>query len=126
MALFKILRGDSSRLNSAPLNDGFAYFTPDNGRFYIDVALPSAPLNLPVIKQGTVGSQTIYRLELRPSIADQAVLATKATSDENGHNIANTYIANLSFDYATSTLTITKGGGQESTLQIPPLIQVKT
>lgn len=125
MALFKILRGDSSRLSSAPLNDGFAYFTPDNGRFYIDVALTSPPL-IPYVKSGTVNGSTVYRLELRPSIAEQAVLSNRATADASGQVIADTYIADLSFDYATSTLTITKGGNQQTTITIPPLIQVKT
>ena len=36
MALFKISRGGYSNLPSA-LNDGWAYFTPDNKGFYIDV-----------------------------------------------------------------------------------------
>lgn len=38
MSLFKILRGDSSRISPAvtPFRDGYAYFTPDDGRFYID------------------------------------------------------------------------------------------
>lgn len=39
MAIFKILKGDSSRisLEKTPFNEGWAYFTPDNGGFYIDV-----------------------------------------------------------------------------------------
>lgn len=38
MALFKILKGDSSRISTdvTPFHDGYAYFTPDNGGFYID------------------------------------------------------------------------------------------
>lgn len=44
MALFKILRGDSSKLFDengnislgVPFNDGYCYFTPDTKRFYID------------------------------------------------------------------------------------------
>lgn len=36
MALFKISRGGYSNLPPV-LNDGWAYFTPDNGGFYIDV-----------------------------------------------------------------------------------------
>lgn len=38
MALFKILKGDSSRIstNVTPFHDGYAYFTPDDGGFYID------------------------------------------------------------------------------------------
>ena len=38
MSLFKPLKGDSSRisLDVTPFHDGWAYFTPDNGGFYID------------------------------------------------------------------------------------------
>ena len=36
MALFKILRGSSDNLKSTPIKDGNAYFTPDDGGFYID------------------------------------------------------------------------------------------
>lgn len=38
MSLFKILKGDSSRIdtNTTPFHDGYAYFTPDDGGFYID------------------------------------------------------------------------------------------
>lgn len=37
MALFKILRGGKDTLANQPLNDGWAYFTPEDGGFYIDV-----------------------------------------------------------------------------------------
>ena len=38
MSLFKILKGSSSRidLNTTDFHDGYAYFTPDDGGFYID------------------------------------------------------------------------------------------
>ena len=36
MALFKILRGESINLADVAVTDGFAYFTPENGKFYID------------------------------------------------------------------------------------------
>ena len=38
MALFKILKGDSSRISTdvTPFHDGYAYFTPDDGGFYIE------------------------------------------------------------------------------------------
>lgn len=40
MALFKILEGDSSRVSTdiTPFHKGWAYFTPDDGGFYIDSA----------------------------------------------------------------------------------------
>ena len=38
MSLFKILKGDSSRISTdvTPFHDGWAYFTPDDDGFYID------------------------------------------------------------------------------------------
>lgn len=36
MALFKILRGNSANLSNAQFHDGYAYFTHDDGGFYID------------------------------------------------------------------------------------------
>lgn len=38
MALFKILKGPSSRIDTAttPYTEGYAYFTPDDGGLYID------------------------------------------------------------------------------------------
>lgn len=38
MALFKALRGDSSRISTdiTPFHDGYAYLTPDDGGFYMD------------------------------------------------------------------------------------------
>jgi len=41
MALFKILQGDSSRIDISvtPFHEGYAYFTPDDGKFYIDAVV---------------------------------------------------------------------------------------
>lgn len=38
MALFKILKGESTRLSAQKAKEGYAYFTPDDGKFYIDIA----------------------------------------------------------------------------------------
>lgn len=37
MALFKILQGSSEGLKKVKATEGYAYFTPDDGKFYIDV-----------------------------------------------------------------------------------------
>lgn len=39
MALFKILKGSSTKIDTktTPFHEGYAYFTPDDGGFYIDV-----------------------------------------------------------------------------------------
>ena len=41
--LFKILRGPSSRISkdTTEFHDGYAYFTPDDGGFYIDAETES-------------------------------------------------------------------------------------
>lgn len=36
MASFKLLRGTSEGLKNLPATEGYAYFTPDDGKFYID------------------------------------------------------------------------------------------
>lgn len=36
MSLFKILKGTSGRLSAQPFHDGYAFYTPDDGAFYID------------------------------------------------------------------------------------------
>ena len=69
MALFKVLRGTASSIdrnnaNKPPFNDGYAYFTPDDGRFYIDVQLDTPlPANA-YYDSGTVNGKTIYRIEI--------------------------------------------------------------
>lgn len=62
MALFKVLRGPSSNLNSQPFVDGYAYFTPDDGRFYIDVQSDTAPNYY--YSTGVVNGKNIYRIEV--------------------------------------------------------------
>ena len=37
MALFKILKGSSEGLKNLKATEGYAYFTPDDGKFYIDI-----------------------------------------------------------------------------------------
>ena len=62
MALFKVLRGNSASLMDQPLHDGYAYFTPDDGRFYIDVQLDTPPYLS--YMHGTVDGKTVYRIEI--------------------------------------------------------------
>lgn len=47
MALFKILKGQSHNLasaNDSRTREGYAYFTPDDGKFYIDIKDDEAPV----------------------------------------------------------------------------------
>lgn len=66
MAIFKILKGDSSRIDTktTPYNEGYAYFTPDDGGFYIDAEVS--------------GSQK--RIRINENINDQIPKYTKGTS----------------------------------------------
>lgn len=61
--LFKILAGDSSRIDTAttPLHEGWAYFAVDNGGFYIDAT-----------RDGTV-----RRIQINP---DEVVWVTPGTT----------------------------------------------
>lgn len=108
MALFKILRGGSSDLTAIALNDGYAYFTPDNGRFYIDVDFtnitgangqPLVPANY--VKVDTTNSH-LYRIELRPSAAASADALNPAT-------FGNLYVKNVEIDTANDQLVVTMG-----------------
>lgn len=56
MALFKILRGSSSSLKDLPLKDGFCYFTPDTGLFYIDYEKDGVIERIPL---NAAGSNTL-------------------------------------------------------------------
>ena len=44
MALFKIFRGPSERLKDVKPTEGYAYFTPDDGKFYIDISDGEIPI----------------------------------------------------------------------------------
>lgn len=48
MALFKIFKGKSKNLGitggTNKTKDGYAYFTPDDGKFYIDIAEGQTPI----------------------------------------------------------------------------------
>lgn len=44
MALFKIFKGPSERLKDVKPTEGYAYFTPDDGKFYIDIKTAETPM----------------------------------------------------------------------------------
>ena len=59
MSLFKPLKGDSSRisLDVTPFHDGWAYFTPDNGGFYIDCEVDGEQRRVRVKSPGSGAAQ---------------------------------------------------------------------
>lgn len=48
MSLFKIYKGKAENLSSQPLVEGHAYFTPDDGGFYIDATKDEAVARIKV------------------------------------------------------------------------------
>lgn len=76
MALFKILRGPKNALASKykTITDGYAYFTPDDGAFYIDV------------KQENKETNEVFaeaRVRINPDVrVIESVLSKNAWSDK--------------------------------------------
>ena len=55
MALFKILRGQSNKIGDVAFNDGYAYFTPDTGAFYIDAIVDGSDHRIQINSKETLG-----------------------------------------------------------------------
>ncbi len=96
MALFKILRGSSDKLNPTsplkpPFVDGYAYFTSDDGRFYVDVKLDNPPLDLDIVKDSgqDAGGDTIYRIEVARSAVNDAIESLQTLSLVHGATATN-------------------------------------
>ena len=93
MALFKIFKGSSSALGAAPganthdtryAHEGFAYFTTDDGKFYIDIEGSASNNNTAAI--ATYGATGRNRI---------AINAEKADRDKLGQIIDETYAVDL-------------------------------
>jgi len=52
MALFQILNGDESSLDSIPFHEGYAYFCKNSGAFYIDAVVNGIDKRIPVSGHG--------------------------------------------------------------------------
>ena len=90
MSLFKPLKGDSSRisLDVTPFHDGWAYFTPDNGGFYIDCEVDGEQRRVRVKSPGSGGgtSNAVYGT-LRANAwenSQQRLSVDGLTANENG------------------------------------------
>lgn len=96
MALFKILQGDSSRISTTttPFHEGYAYFTPDDGKFYIDsivngqekricVNASCTHLSATLSASGwSAGSQTLTLTGIKPETDGWIGLSQTATGDQ--------------------------------------------
>ena len=88
MALFKILRGDSSRidLETTPFHDGYAYFTPDDGGFYIDSEVNGEQKRIQVGAKGGGSSKAYFGTLLASgwSSGEQTLVFEDVNADSNG------------------------------------------
>lgn len=99
MALFKIFKGNSSKLPlgtqsqltnaSLPYQEGFAYFTPDTGRFYIDANGARVALNAGNVIFAKASSSNTDGSNLNICIGDENNYTTRvwvpaATKDLSG------------------------------------------
>ena len=90
MALFKILKGDSSRIDMGvtPFHDGYAYFTPDDGGLYIDSSDNGVNKRIRVTSPYTGGAEstTFYSTLLASGWEDgkQTIYISGLTECTNG------------------------------------------
>lgn len=87
MALFKILRGSSANIDTTttPFHDGYAYFTPDDGGFYIDAVVNGNNERIRINPDGD-GSTAISATLTSSgwSSGRQTVAVTGVTANSNG------------------------------------------
>jgi len=88
MAIFKILKGASSRIDMAvtPFTEGYAYFTPDDGGFYIDAEVDGQQKRIRINPPGGGGSNAIYATLLGNGWenGDQTLHIEEVKEDANG------------------------------------------
>lgn len=80
MALFKILRGSDLDLEGVEKHDGYAYFVPETGNFYID-----APLIVPKDKEPD--ADKIERIQLNSNLSNKTRILYSGTPDVMTHSL---------------------------------------
>ena len=82
MALFKILKGGKANIGTTttPLHDGYAYFTYDEGGFYIDTSTERTKIN--------PGTEILYSATApTPKSKENAIwFVTEASSTDSSNN----------------------------------------
>ena len=85
MALFKISKGKVENLSKQAITEGYAWFTPDDGKFYIDAHVTEN------------GSEVLKRVPLNAEKADKLTVISKGSGtqpvyfDSNGQPVAIKY-----------------------------------
>ena len=84
MSLFKILRGDSTRIDKSttPFHDGYAYLTPDDGGFYIDAVSGSEEKRIRINPRSAYVSGVLVSGAWNNS--QQTITVTGLGADQNG------------------------------------------
>lgn len=100
MALFKISKGKAANLANKPMTDGYAWFTPDDGKFYIDADIE--------------GNGTVTRVPLN---------ALKADQDSEGRNIKGTYSV---YYVACNTSTVSAVAGTSTYTPTATFVDFRT
>ena len=129
MAIFKILKGASSRINTqtTPFHDGYAYFTPEDSGLYIDASVnnvnqririnpPSVSIETSLLATGW--NNGVYTLSVSGLGATQngsIGLSQSATSEQS--EAAGMALLRVS-GQASGSLTIT-ADGDVPTVNIP-------
>lgn len=80
MALFKILRGNDLDLKGIDKHDGYAYFVPETGNFYID-----APLIVPKDKEPD--ADKIERIQLNSNLSNRTKILYSGTPNIMTHSL---------------------------------------
>ena len=117
MSLFKILRGDSSRIgtNTTPFHDGYAYFTPDDSGFYIDAEVNGAQSRIR-INPGSTGLELVLAANNWIN-GKQTVQVDGITANSNG-------FIGLSQDITVSQMEAAKEAGLAIDAQVDGAITI--
>lgn len=78
MALFKILKGSSTRLPTVSPTEGYAYFTPDDGKFYIDIKTESQA----IVGNSQSEKEGVNRICINPDIFSNILIFDCGTASE--------------------------------------------
>lgn len=89
MSLFKILKGDSARVgvDVTPFHDGYAYFTPDDGGFYIDSEDDGVQRRIRINPDEVEMSQVTGLDTALEAKADEADLTAHTGNTNNPHSV---------------------------------------
>lgn len=122
MALFKILKGDSSRISTdvTPFHDGYAYFTPDDSGFYIDSEDNGVQKRHRINPEGGEFNKLVFGEQIVQTSAwqsDGTYTSYPFRASVTLANVTEDYISNVIFDVPDATsgnlapVSVTYDGG---------------